>query len=728
MDLSLYTFEAWLEMLSNAASLEKLALHMSEVVNADQLMFALIERERNKAHTFCYLVDGQVIGDIAYPLSGTPCEALIQEGFCVHNGAVAEAFPKDTLLKEQGIESYVGYPINNEAGERIGLVAALFKQPKKNLDFIELLFTSLSQSVGAEIRALSSAFALEKSLEALTARNLMFNAIHDTIPDGIVTIDAKGNIQSVNRGGLALFGYEENELIGENITILMPAKEAAEHQGHIDNYASSGVPKIIGRGRKLQAIHKSGGVISIYLRVGEVSLNNDRYYLGYIQNITKTVHLENQLKTFSSRHTISKLPNMAVLKQVLSNALSIIQLARKKMYCAAVSIERFERVQQEHGEKTELKVIECIATKLNILVPEGFTLFHVGLNAFYLVGTKALVSCEEATKFEKKVLEIDGVDIDGATIPFLLTIGSFCFDANALSKTLIWALFDEARAVIDGNGEVRGHRLTEKEIECVLLKERVKQVLPSAIASSEFAFVLQSKVDMNSECHSAELLMRWKSPSLGLVSPAVFIPVAEDGPEILALSQLALNKACEIISNVKQKGKDVTIAVNISANFLTHSTFESALLAVTTKYNVEPKRLILEITESALIKDVAFATSLLQKLSLKGFQFSIDDFGTGYSSLAYLQKLSIHEIKIDKSFVMNLESSVTSQSIVKIIIDLSRAINARVVAEGVETNWQAEFLTSHGCDVLQGFFFHKPQDTEKWQAAVNLGEKSTLIV
>ncbi|MFC3093436.1 EAL domain-containing protein [Alteromonas sediminis] len=707
----------WLNELSNSDQVLRIASHINEVVNADHLLFALIDHETHTVKTFCYLIDGQKARNITYSLFGTPCEQLSETKNCIYYQGVADAFPRAPFLTENNIESYIGYPLTDERNHQKGLVAALYKAPKKNLKFIKRLFTSLVQSVTTEMRAMENIQSFSESLESLKAKNMLFDAIHDAIPEGLVTIDNKGVVQSINRGCLDLFGYEESELIGKNVTLLMPDDFAKYHDGFIKKYESTGSGNIIGKGRKLQAKHKSGDLFDIQLHVAEVNLHQQKYYLGYIQNITRTVHLENQLKTFSSRHPISKLPNMYVLKQVLTNSLGIIQLTQKNMYCAVIYIERFERIQHEHGEGAELKVIEKIAQQLRAIVPQGYTLFHVGLNTFYIVCTIPISSTEAPSVLEQQVMRIveSCAEESLSSINVALNIGSFCFKANALTKPIIWALLDEAKKHINASGELRSHRLTDKEVEQVILKEHVKRALPEAVAANEFSFVVQPQVHNNEEILSAELLMRWQSPTLGFVSPGIFIPIAEEGPEILTLSHAALHKACEIIMLAKQNGQDVSIAVNISAHFLTHSGFETSLISIADKYGIKTTSLILEITESTLIKDMAFATALIHKLSAKGFRFSIDDFGTGYSSLSYLKEMRVHELKIDKSFITNLEGDTASQSIVKIIIELGRAIKANVVAEGVETERQAAFLSAYGCNVMQGFLFHKPMQVESWQ-------------
>jgi len=230
--------------------------------------------------------------------------------------------------------------------------------------------------------------------------------------------------------------------------------------------------------------------------------------------------------------------------------------------------------------------------------------------------------------------------------------------------------------------------------------------------------VLQPQCDKHNQVVCSELLLRWQSAEMGFISPAVFIAIAEESDAIVSLSRFTIERACQYLQWAKQQGIKTRIAVNISARFLTHSSFLGFVTDTVSHYRLSPEQLMLEITEGTVIGDVSLVKMLMTRLRDKGFTFSVDDFGTGYSSMSYLNELDISEIKIDKSFVAKIASSEQGRdsSIVPPIIDMGKAIGAQVVGEGVETEAQRRFLFQHGCDLVQGYWLHKPLAIADWQA------------
>ena len=245
--------------------------------------------------------------------------------------------------------------------------------------------------------------------------------------------------------------------------------------------------------------------------------------------------------------------------------------------------------------------------------------------------------------------------------------------------------------------------------------------LRMAIKDSQLALYLQPKVDIqNQHATMAEALVRWIHPQKGFIFPDQFIPFAEQTGLIQQITLWVLNEACKVSAQLNSQGISISIAVNISAQDLIDQTLPDKLQALFDQHQVSADSIAIEITESSIMDDPVRAESTLLKLSQMGIKMAIDDFGTGYSSLAYLKRLPVQELKIDKSFVLNMEKNENDATIVKSTIDLGHNLNLKVVAEGIETLEAWQLLEKMGCDYGQGYYMGKPmpvKDYPAWLAA-----------
>ena len=238
--------------------------------------------------------------------------------------------------------------------------------------------------------------------------------------------------------------------------------------------------------------------------------------------------------------------------------------------------------------------------------------------------------------------------------------------------------------------------------------------LAVALEKNQLVAVVQSQFDADNQMAGAEMLIRWKHPEHGFISPAEFIPLAEQTGLIGPIGEWMLEQACQLIKQLQEQGMDCPISVNVSPKQFNHAGFTRKLLSMVASYRVLPEYLVLEVTESVFIGDISQTTHTMNTLTAVGFRFSMDDFGTGYSSLSYLKRLPLHELKIDRSFVINLPFDNNDVAIVKMIISMAATLDLQVVAEGVETAEQAQFLRQQGCHSLQGYYFSRPMSPEEW--------------
>jgi len=230
-----------------------------------------------------------------------------------------------------------------------------------------------------------------------------------------------------------------------------------------------------------------------------------------------------------------------------------------------------------------------------------------------------------------------------------------------------------------------------------------------ALENKEFVMYYQAKVDTQStDIRGAEALIRWKKTDGSMMSPGIFIPVAEQTGLIIKIGQWVIEETCKQANIFKQNNQDIQLAINISARQFQHRHFLDNLKQTLAYTKADPSKIELEITESVIMENADHSIRIMKKLKDMGFALAIDDFGTGYSSLSYLKKFPIDTLKVDQEFVRNLEQDADDQSIVRAIIDLAKHLNLKTVAEGVETEAQWAFLKGLECDFIQGYLFSKP--------------------
>lgn len=248
---------------------------------------------------------------------------------------------------------------------------------------------------------------------------------------------------------------------------------------------------------------------------------------------------------------------------------------------------------------------------------------------------------------------------------------------------------------------------------------RLEHDLTNALRLNQFHAAVQSQVDAEGRVVGAEMLLRWTHPARGAVPPAQFIALAEHSGLIVPIGDWVLEQACQLAARLQAMGRDCPLSVNISAHQFCHPDFETRLLSLLATHGVPPQALVLEVTESLMVTHQSSTLACMGRLAAQGLRFSMDDFGTGYSSLSYLKRLPLYELKIDRSFVDDLPLDPNDVAIVKTILSMAGTLGLRVVAEGVETQAQARFLTEHGCHSLQGYLYSRPSPVAQWLATLD---------
>ncbi len=425
---------------------------------------------------------------------------------------------------------------------------------------------------------------------------------------------------------------------------------------------------------------------------------------------------------YVARHDpLTDLPNRVAFGEHL--ALAIEQAATYKAQFAVVfmDIDRFKDVNEVYGHAVADRLLKELGNRLSKAVGGAF-LARLGADDFNIIvtdGDQPVATEELAKRLQQQVS--DGFDIDGHLIRVGLSIGIaiYPFDGPDAATLLINGDAALARAKRDGRGSLR---FFEAEMDQQLRERRVLQhELGSAIEYDQLKLFFQPQARINGEVIGFEALLRWEHPVRGRIAPNIFIPLAEDNGMIIPIGEWVLRHACREAACWSQP---LAVAVNLSPVQFHYSDLPALVLSILMETGLAPHRLELEITEGVLMSDFARAIGILRRLKSLGVSIAMDDFGTGYSSLRYIQAFPFDKIKIDKSFVDQLGENMQSQAIIRAVIGLAHGLALPVLAEGVETSEQLEFLKRERCDEIQGYLIGRPQPIENYSTMV----KPLLVV
>jgi len=420
----------------------------------------------------------------------------------------------------------------------------------------------------------------------------------------------------------------------------------------------------------------------------------------------------------AERHDpLTDLPNRFAFNERLAQAIDKASVDESQFAIICVDFDRFKEVNEIFGHATADRLLQKLANRLKTAVGDAF-LARVGGDDFSIIvsgGEQPAASEDLATHIQDIVS--DGFNIDGKVIRTVLSFGIAIYPLDGPDAEMLMINADAAlsRAKRDGRGSLR---FFEAEMD-KQQRERttLQHELGSAIERNELRLFYQPLARINGEIVGFEALARWEHGVRGRIPPNVFIPLAEDNGMIIAIGRWVLREACR---QAASWSKHLTVSVNLSPVQFHYSDLPAQVLSVLLETGLAPHRLELEITEGVLMNDFERAINTLRRLKSIGVSVAMDDFGTGYSSLRYLQAFPFDKIKVDKSFIDQLDENLQSQAIIRAVVGLAHGLSLPVLAEGVETSGQLEFLRREGCDEVQGYLIGRPLPIENYADIVGI--------
>ena len=456
------------------------------------------------------------------------------------------------------------------------------------------------------------------------------------------------------------------------------------------------------------------------IKASKIAIRDDggesKYLLTVLDDITEQRRTEEHISYLAHNDSLTGLPNRASFLDHLNKTLDHAAKTGEQFAVMCLDLDRFKEANDVYGHLVGDGLLREAARRLQAAADDAF-IARIGGDEFMLVVSDETPETT-AGELGDRLIEAfsSNFEVDGHQIQVGLSIGVAVFPTDGTHvKTLI---ANADAALYQAKSEVRGSvRFFEEKLGSRLRERRELQTdLRKALESGGLSLHYQpQKTIAGGKVVGLEALARWNCPKRGMVSPEIFIPIAEQSSQIITLGEWILREACKEAASWKEP---LRVAVNISPIQFHHGDLPNLVHTVLLETGLKPERLELEITEGVLIDDFARAVSILRKLKSLGIHIALDDFGSGYSSLSYLHAFPFEKIKIDRVFVGDLEHNHHSMAIVRAIITLGHNLNIPILAEGVETESQLKFLAQEGCDEVQGYLTGRPYPIETYAEMV----------
>ncbi|MEN8141669.1 MAG: EAL domain-containing protein [Thermodesulfobacteriota bacterium] len=556
------------------------------------------------------------------------------------------------------------------------------------------------------------------SLQADNIKQLQLAAnVLDNIVEGVVVTDTKANIVSINKSVPAITGFSEAELLGEN-----PRLWRSEH--HDDAFYQTMWQDLLAKGYWRNEIwnrNKDGKVYPAQMTITALKDGAGRVvnYVSVFSDISAAKESQEQMEFLAQYDQLTKLPNRALMNDRISQAIKGARRNGLSFALMLLDLDNFKAINDTQGHKNGDILLIQVAERLLAAVRQSDTVARLGGDEFVAL----LPDCDgpaQATQVAEKIIKTLATpfDLEGQEAHISASVGITIYPndgdcADTLLKSADTAMY-HVKHQSKNNFQFYAASMQQ---EIVQRLELICQMRKS-VEREDFFLCYQPKLNLASgRVNGMEALVQWRHPSKGLISPGDFIHLAEETGIILPLGEWVLREACRQTKVWLDEGLGpLRLSVNLSARQFQDEELVEMVKEVLADTGFDPGHLELEITESTIMSDVEQTIKTLWQLRDLGILLSIDDFGTGYSSLNYLKRFPLDILKIDRSFVMDITSDPHDRAVVEAIVSLSRHLHLKVVAEGVESREQLEFLEKERCHEVQGYYIAKPLATEEFKS------------
>lgn len=543
----------------------------------------------------------------------------------------------------------------------------------------------------------------------LSEHNLkLADKVIETSMEAIVVTDNQARIQRVNPAFTDITGYAEWEVLGQNPNILSSGRHGEDfYQAMWQSLQKNGFWQ-----GEIWNKRKDGTIYPEWLSI--TAIENDQgeicQYASIFSDLTEIKRSEARIKRLAYFDELTRLPNRKLFNDRLKLSLGYAQEHDHKVALAFIDMDFFQRVNDRFGHEVGDQVLCDVAQRIEGLLEEGDTVARFGGDEFNLI----LTDVEDNTavsEFLSRLLTVinQPVQVGSEEIKLTVSVGVSFFPTDAQDPAGLYKCAEAAVTQAKDFGRNSYRFFSSEQHKQVQSRYQMANDLHQALNTGQFELYYQPKVAAQSgKTVGAEALIRWQHPQLGFISPAEFIPLAEDLGLIDEIGQFVLQEAVKQAATWLADGYEIPVAINVSAKQMQRSEIAEEILQEMAKQQLPAELLSVELTETSFLHCLEETKQTISRLRDAGLAVAIDDFGTGYSSLSYIRNMALDILKIDRSFLINIEESSVDLTIVSSIIEMSQAMGLSVVAEGIETETQFGLLKELNCDQIQGYLIARP--------------------
>ena len=654
----------------------------------------------------CFI--GRMVENFGFHSLTTPCHHVVQGELCIYPRGVQKLFPEDPSLARLQVECFAGVPLYGSTGRLLGLLAVMDRKPLRHRETVELSLQLLAPRAAAEIERM-------QVYEELGESHRTLSTLLGNLPGMVYRCrnDKDWTMEFTSDGCLDLTGYSPENFVSHR-KISYAQLIHPEDQDPVWN----NVQDALRDKRPFQLVYRittaKGEMKWVWEQGrGVFSLDGDLLALeGFITDITERAQAQERLQYLAHHDSLTGLPNRALFLERLDHALTRARWTKRPLAVLFLDLDRFKNINDTLGHDIGDSALRVASERLLSCVREGDTVARFGGDEFTVL-LEDMANTDDVPAIAQKIIDVLSrpfvVDKREFVITASIGISLYPNDGDDSLRLLRNADTAMYRAKDQGRNKYQFYS-SEMSVKA-LEKFTLESSLRHALNRGEFLLYYQPQVHLSTgQVTGVEALLRWQHPELGLILPSQFIPVAEETGLMKAIDEWVLHTACAQAKAWQSAGiPSISMIVNLSGRSFSEAGLAEVIARALGQNGLAAEMLELEITENVIMQNAPTTVAMLEALNRMGLTLAIDDFGTGYSSLSYLKRFAIDTLKIDQSFVRDVTTDADDASIVTAIIAMGHGLQLKVIAEGVETSGQLDFLRRHDCDGVQGFLFSRPQ-------------------
>ncbi len=656
-----------------------------------------------------YLSQVTILTDPTDAMGQGPMGTALREGRAsIHNDFVLnKEVPWYPIAVDEHFNSVAAFPLL-----RGGVVYAAIAVYSEEQNYFSSDRITLMQGLAFDVSYALDNVDRERQRQTANAELVLAARVFQHSKEGILVTDGNNRIISVNQSFSDITGYAAEEVLGEDPAMLASARQDRDfYQAMWHSIEQTG-----GWQGELWNRRRDGEVFPEYLTINCVRNEQGEIvnYIGIFSDISERKLAEERIQHLAHYDTLTGLPNRALFSDRLQQALIYAQRNQTSVALLFMDLDRFKQINDTLGHGIGDQLLQMVAQRLLECIREQDTVSRQGGDEFIAVlpDTDAAGAEMVAEKILSSIIQ--PYTIEGHELRISSSIGISLYPNHAQDADALIKYADVAMYQAKENGRNKFLHFDPTMNATAYERLQLENSLRGAIERNELQLYYQPQVDLvDGRLIGCEALVRWKHPTMGLVSPASFIPIAEETGLILPISDWIMEEALRQTRAWRDAGlPELIMSVNLSALQFRQGNLHAQVQGLLKRFELPAHVLDLELTEGVLMQGVERTLTMLHELTMMGVGLSIDDFGTGYSSLSYLKRFPIQKLKIDQSFVRDVISDSNDATMVRTIILMAHSLKLHVIAEGVETEAQADFLRQAGCERAQGYYFGKPMPAE----------------